>query len=156
MTELQSQRENISKLREELRRARSNNDELSLRYDDEVYNGAGWKTERERLETKIADVSKAYDSSVAAQAEQQSQIVALHSQVRELRSVLDEAEADRALLQKARRGLQTELETIKMDAVDPTRTNTDQKVEAMQQQIDSMVSSLTEEGSGFQTVDVEC
>ena len=76
--------------------------------------------------------------------------------MRELRSVLDEAEADRALLQKARRGLQTELETIKMDAVDPTRTNSDQKVKAMQQQIDSMVSSLTEEGSGFQTVDVEC
>lgn len=76
--------------------------------------------------------------------------------MRELRSVLDEAEADRALLQKARRGLQTELETIKMDAVDPSRTNSDQKVEAMQQQIDSMVSSLTEEGSGFQTVDVEC
>ena len=156
MTELQSQREGISKLREELRRARSNNDELSLRYDDEVYSGAGWKAERERLETKITDVSKAYDSSVAAQAEQQSQIVALHSQVRELRSVLDEAEADRALLQKARRGLQTELETIKMDAVDPTRTNSDQKVEAMQQQIDLMVSSPIEEGPSFQTVDVEC
>ncbi|KAI9457605.1 myosin II heavy chain [Lactarius psammicola] len=129
--ELQSQRESISKLREELRKARSDHDELSLRYDDEVYNGAGWKKERERLETKIGDVSKAYDSSVAAQAEQQSQIVALHSQVRELRSVLNDAEADRALLQKARRGLQAELETIKMDAVDPTRMNSDRELQTL-------------------------
>ncbi|KAI9438540.1 myosin II heavy chain [Lactarius indigo] len=129
--ELQSQREGISKLREELRKARSDHDELSLRYDDEVYNGAGWKKERERLETKITDVSRAYDSSVAAQAEQQSQIVALHSQVRELRSVLNDAEADRALLQKARRGLQAELETIKMDAVDPTKMNSDRELQTL-------------------------
>ncbi|KAH9992006.1 nonmuscle myosin heavy chain b [Russula compacta] len=130
--ELQSQRESISKLREELRNARSNNDELSLRYDDEVYNGAAWKKERERLETKIADLSRAYDSSTAAQAEQQAQIVALHSQVRELRSVLNDAEADRALLQKARRGLQAELETIKMDAVDATRINSDRELRTLQ------------------------
>ncbi|KAH9026853.1 myosin II heavy chain [Lactarius pseudohatsudake] len=129
--ELQSQREGISKLREDLRKARSDHDELSLRHDDEVYNGAGWKKERERLETKITDLSKAYDSSVAAQAEQQSQIVALHSQVRELRSVLNDAEADRALLQKARRGLQAELETIKLDAVDPTRMNSDRELQTL-------------------------
>jgi len=131
LTELQSQREGISKLREELRKARSDHDELSLRYDDEVYNGAGWKKERERLETKIADVSKAYDSSVAAQAEQQSQIVALHSQVRALRSVLNDAEAARALLQNVMRGLQAELETIKMDAVDPTRMNSDRELQTL-------------------------
>jgi myosin heavy chain 9/10/11/14 len=130
-TELQGQRETISKLREELRKARSNNDELSLRYDDEVYNGAAWKKERERLETKIVDISRAYDSSIAAQSEQQSQIVALHSQVRELRSVLNDAEADRALLQKARRGLQAELETIKMDAVDATRKTSDRELQTL-------------------------
>jgi len=130
--ELQSQRESISKLREELRKARSDNDELCLRYDDEVYNGAAWKKERERLETKIADLSRACDSSMAAQAEQQSQIVALHSQVRELRSVLNDAEADRALLQKARRGLQAELETIKMDAVDATRINSGRELQTLQ------------------------
>jgi len=131
--ELQSQRDSISKLREELRKARSDNDELSLRYDDEVYNGAAWKKERERLETKIADLSRAYDSSIAAQTEQQSQIVALHSQARELRSVLNDAEADRALLQKARRGLQAELETIKIDTVDATRikANASRRLEPM-------------------------
>ena len=143
-TELQSQRESISKLREELRRARSSNDELSLRYDDEVYNGAAWKKERERLETKIADLARAYDSSIAAQAEQQSQIVALHSQVRELRSVLNDAEADRALLQKARRGLQAELESIKLDAVDATRINSDRELQTLQLKNQDLERALEE------------
>ena len=112
----------MSRLREENRKIRSDYDELQLRYDDEVYNGGAWKKEKERMETKISDVTKAYESSVAAQAEQQSQIVALHSQVRELRAVLDDAEADRALLQKARRALQAELEEIRLDHVDPSDT----------------------------------
>lgn len=85
---LQSQRENIGKPREELRKARSDHDELSLRNDDDVRN---WKKVSEWPEAKIDDVSKAYDSSVAAYAEQQSQIVALHSQVRDLRNTLNDA-----------------------------------------------------------------
>ncbi|KAF6744008.1 myosin II heavy chain [Ephemerocybe angulata] len=100
--ELQSQRDNLSRLREENRKLRSDYDELHLRLDDEVYNSGGWKKEKERMETKIRDLEKAYEASTGGQAEQQSQIVALHSQVRELRAVLDDAEADRALLQKAR------------------------------------------------------
>ncbi|KAL1743339.1 nonmuscle myosin heavy chain b [Schizophyllum fasciatum] len=120
--ELQAQRDALSRLREENRKIRSDYDELQLRFDDEVYNSGGWKKEKERMETKISDVTKAYESSVAAQAEQQSQIVALHSQVRELRAVLDDAEADRALLQKARRALQAELEEIRLDHVDPSDT----------------------------------
>ena len=146
LIELQSQRDSISKLREELRKARSDNDELSLRYDDEVYNGAAWKKERERLETKIADLSRAYDSSMAAQTEQQSQIVALHSQVRELRSVLNDAEADRALLQKARRGLQAELETIKMDTVDATRINSGRELQSLQLKNQDLERALEETG----------
>jgi chromosome segregation ATPase len=144
LAELQSQRESISKLREELRKARSSNDDLSLRYDDEVYNGAAWKKERERLETKIADLSRAYDSSIAAQAEQQSQLVALHSQTRELRSVLNDAEADRALLQKARRGLQAELENIKLDAVDATRINSDRELQTLQLKNQDLERALEE------------
>jgi myosin heavy chain 9/10/11/14 len=121
MEELQSQRDNMSRLREENRTLRSDYDDLQLRYDDEIYSGGAWKKDRERLETKIADLGQAYETSMAAQGEQQAQIVALHSQVRELRSVLDEAEADRVLLQKARRALQAELESIKLDHADTSK-----------------------------------
>lgn len=118
LSELQAQRDALSRSREDNRKLRSDFDALQLKYDDEVYNSSGWHKEKERLEAKIVDVERAFEASTGAQVEQQSQIVALHSQVRELRGVLDEAEADRALLQKARRALQAELETIKLDPVD--------------------------------------
>ncbi|KAJ6486673.1 hypothetical protein C8R45DRAFT_1145050 [Mycena sanguinolenta] len=57
------------------------------------------------MENKIGELTKAYEASTEAQAEQRSQ-------VQELRRVLDDAEADRGLLQKARRALQAELEVI--------------------------------------------
>lgn len=98
---------------------------LQRQYDDEVFNhnnNGGWKKEKERLKTRIADLEKAYEASTGAQTEQQTQILALHSQVRELRGVLDEAEADRTLLQKARRALQGELEMIKLGHVPETST----------------------------------
>ena len=121
----------MSRLREDNRKVRSEYDELQLRFDDEVYNGGAWKKEKERFETKIQDITKAYESSTAAQAEQQSQIVALHSQVRELRSVLNDAEADRALLQKARRALQAELESIKLDHIDASKMNSQTELQKL-------------------------
>jgi myosin protein heavy chain len=143
--ELQSQRDNISRLREENRKLRSDYDELQLRYDDEVYSSGGWGKDRERMEMKIADFTKAYEASTAAQTEQQSQIAALHSQVRELHSVLDDAEADRALLQKARRALQAELETIKLDHVDSSKLSTDQEFQRLQLKKQDLERSLEEQ-----------
>ncbi|KAM6494923.1 class II myosin [Amanita muscaria] len=143
--ELQSQRDNISRLREDNRKLRSDYDELQLRYDDETYNSGGWKKEKERMEMKIIDLTKAYEASTAAQTEQQSQIVALHSQVRELRGVLDEAEADRALLQKARRALQAELESIKLDHVDSNKLSTDQEFQRLQLKKQDLERSLEEQ-----------
>ena len=127
----------MSRLREEKRKLSSQIDELQLRYDDEVFSGGAWKKEKERLETKIGDLNKAYESATGAQAEQQAQIVALHSQVRELRSVLNDAEADRTLLQKARRALQAELDTIKHDGVDSGTSGTElQKVILQKQDVE--------------------
>lgn len=135
----------MSRLREETRKIRSDYDELQLRYDDEVYNGGAWKKEKDRLETKIQDLNKAYETSSAAQTEQQSQIVSLHSQVRELRSVLNDAEADRALLQKARRALQAELETIKLDSVDTTKLSTDTEFQNLRLKKQDLERSLEEQ-----------
>lgn len=136
----------MSRIREENRKLRSDFDELQLRYDDEVYSGGAWKKEKERLETKILDVTKAYESSTAAQNEQQSQIVALHSQVRELRSVLNDAETDRALLQKARRALQAELESIKLDNVDASKIVGDTELQRLKLEKQDLERSLEEQG----------
>lgn len=143
--ELQSQRDTMSRLREENRKIRADYDELQLRYDDEVYNGGAWKKEKERLETKIQDLSKAYEAATAAQTEQQSQIVSLHSQVRELRSVLNDAEADRALLQKARRALQAELEAIKLDHVDANKLSSETELQKLRLKKQDLERALEEQ-----------
>jgi myosin protein heavy chain len=97
------------------------------------------------METKINDIERAYEASTGAQSEQQSQIVALHSQVRELRGVLDDAEADRALLQKARRALQAELETIKLDHVDSNKMSSEHEYQRLQLKKQDLERSLEEQ-----------
>ena len=125
---------------------RQSYDELQLQYDDEVFNNGGWKKEKERLKTKIADLEKAYEASTGAQTEQQTQILALHSQVRELRGVLDDAEADRTLLQKARRALQGELEMIKLDHVpDTNKITSDHEFQKLQLKNQDLEHSLEEQ-----------
>jgi myosin protein heavy chain len=143
--ELQSQRDSMSRLREDNRKIRSDYDELQLRYDDEVYNSGSWKKERERLETKIADINSAYEAATGAQAEQQAQIVSLHSQVRELRGVLNDTETDRALLQKARRALQAELEAIKLNHVDAHKMSSDREFQKLQLRKQDLERSLEEQ-----------
>jgi myosin protein heavy chain len=143
--ELQSQRDTMTRLREDNRKIHSDYDELQLRFDEEVYSGGAWKREKERMETKIADLIKAYETSTTAQSDQQAQIVSLHSQVRELRSVLNDAEADRAMLQKARRSLQAELEGIKLDHIDASRVSSDREMQKLQLEKQDLERSLEEQ-----------
>lgn len=135
----------MTRLREDNRKIRSDYDELQLRYDDEVYNSGAWKKEKERLDTKINDLNKAYETATAAQGDQQSQIVALHSQVRELRAVLSDAETERALLQKARRALQAELEGVKLDTVDANKISSDREFQRLQLKKQDLERSLEEQ-----------
>jgi myosin protein heavy chain len=50
------------------------------------------------------------------------------------------------LLQKARRGLQAELETIKMDVVDATRINSDRELQTLQPKNQDLERALEETG----------
>jgi myosin protein heavy chain len=135
----------MSRLREENRVMRAERDELQLRYDDEVYNGGAWKKEKERLETKISDINAAYEASNNANAEQQAQIVSLLSQVRELRAVLDEAEADRSALQKARRQLEGRLNDIAQHHVETSKMTSDRALQAMHLEKQELRSALEEQ-----------
>ena len=125
-------REALSNARDENRKLRIDYDELQAQYDDEVYNSGAWKNEKERLETKISDLTNAYESSTAARAEQQSQIVALHSEIRNLRGIIDDAEAERVMLQKARRALQSQLDGIKLEHINPDKMTAESKIEDLQ------------------------
>ena len=135
----------MSRLREENRKTRADLDELQLTYDDEVYSGAAWKKEKERLESKIVDLSAAYESSSSVQSEQQSQIVNLLSQVRELRGVLDDAEADRTALQQARRNLEARLNDIAQGHAESDKLSSDRVLQALHLEKQDLRSSLDEQ-----------
>jgi len=135
----------MSRLREDNRSLRAERDDLQLKYDDEVYNGGAWKKDKERLETKIADLTSAYEASNTANTEQQSQIVGLLSQVRELRAVLDEAEADRAALQKARRQLEGRLNDIAQHHLETSKMSSDRVLQAMHLEKQELRSALEEQ-----------
>lgn len=135
----------MSRLREENRSLRADRDKLQLKFDDEVYNGGAWKKEKERLETKINDLSAAYEASNKANSEQQTQVVSLLSQVRELRAVLDEAEADRAALQKARRQLEGRLSDIAQQHLETSKMSSDRVLQAMHLEKQELRSALEEQ-----------
>ena len=124
---------------------RSELDELQLLYDDEVYAGSSWKKDKERMNTKILDLTGAYESSKAAQAEQQTQIVALLSQVRELRAVLDEAEAERVALRQARTQLETRLNDIAQDHLDANKLSSDRVMQELHLEKQDLRARLEEQ-----------
>ena len=66
----------MSQLREDSRKIWSDHNKLQLQYDDKVYNGGAWKKEKEHLGAKIEDVTKAYETAIVVQGDQQLQIVA--------------------------------------------------------------------------------
>ncbi|ROV96752.1 hypothetical protein VSDG_05613 [Cytospora chrysosperma] len=96
----------ITRLRDEL-------DDLRSKWDDEVLNSSTWSKEKARLEGTLADVSASRDEAVNAHNEAQGKIVNLLSQVRTLRSSVDEVTAERDALFREKRSVEARLEEAK-------------------------------------------
>lgn len=96
----------ITRLREEL-------DELRSKWDDEVLNSTTWSKEKARLETRLADVVSSRDEAVDAHNEAQSKVVSLLSQVRELRTSIDDMTVERDNLTREKRSLEARLQEAK-------------------------------------------
>ncbi|KJR85249.1 myosin heavy chain [Sporothrix schenckii 1099-18] len=96
----------ISRLRDEL-------EELRSKWDDEVLNSSTWAKEKTRLETTLSDVVSSRDEAVQAHNEAQGRIVNLLSQVRTLRSAVDEVTSERDSLVREKRSVEARLEEAK-------------------------------------------
>lgn len=96
----------IARLREEL-------DDLRSKWDDEVLNSSTWSKEKARLESTLADISTSRDEAVNAHNEAQGKIVNLLSQVRSLRSSVDEVTAEKDALAREKRSIEARLEEAK-------------------------------------------
>lgn len=96
----------IARLREEL-------DDLRSKWDDEVLNSSTWSKEKARLESTLADISASRDEAAHAHNEAQGKIVNLLSQVRSLRSSVDEVTAEKDALAREKRSIEARLEEAK-------------------------------------------
>jgi myosin heavy chain 9/10/11/14 len=107
--ELDIERENIIHVREENGRLREEIEELRGKWDDEVLNSSTWAKEKGRLEMTLQDVSNARDEATNAHNEAQAKIVNLLSQVRSLRTGMDDMTNERDSLLATKKSLETRL-----------------------------------------------
>lgn len=107
--ELEIERENVIHARAENTRLRDELEELRSKWDDEVLNSSTWAKEKSRLEMTLQDLSCSREEAVAAHNDAQSKIVSLLSQIRDLRTSMEDVSAERDLLVKDKRGLEARL-----------------------------------------------
>ncbi|KAI1675420.1 myosin type ii heavy protein [Pyrenophora tritici-repentis] len=102
--EIDQERENVILVREENGRLREEIEELRNKWDDELLNSSTWAKEKSRLEMTLQTISDSRDEAANAHNEAQSKIVSLLSQVRTLRTNVDDlaAERDSAIEEKKR------------------------------------------------------
>ena len=107
--ELQIERENVINVRSENTRIRDELEELRSKWDDEVLNSSSWAKEKSRLELTLQDLSSSREEAINAHNDAQGKIVSLLSQVRNLRSSMDDIVAERDTLQKEKRNVEARL-----------------------------------------------
>ena len=107
--ELQIERENVIHVRSENTRIRDELEELRSKWDDEVLNSSSWAKEKSRLDMTLQDLSSSREEAINAHNDAQGKIVSLLSQVRNLRSSMDDIAAERDTLQKEKRSLEARL-----------------------------------------------
>lgn len=107
--ELEIERQNVLSIRGENSRLREELDELRSKWDDEVLNSSTWAKEKSRMEISLQDVSTSRDEAVRAHDDAQGKVVSLLSQVRNLRTSVDDVSAERDLLLKEKRGVEARL-----------------------------------------------
>ena len=107
--DVELERQNVIHERQENTRLRDELEELRGKWDDEVLNSSTWAKEKSRMEVTLQDLSKSRDEATVAHNDAQSKVVGLLSQVRTLRSSVDEASADREQLLKEKRSLEARL-----------------------------------------------
>lgn len=107
--ELEIEREHMINIRGENSRLREELEELRSKWDDEVMNSSTWAKEKSRMEMTLQDISTSRDEAVRAHNDAQSKVVSLLSQVRDLRTSADDVSAERDLLLKEKKTLETRL-----------------------------------------------
>jgi myosin protein heavy chain len=107
--ELEMEREKVLNVRGESSRLREELEDLRSKWDDEVLNSSTWAKEKSRMEIMLQDVTTSRDEAASAHNEAQSRVVSLLSQVRSLRTSVDDVTAERDMLLKEKKMLEARL-----------------------------------------------
>lgn len=107
--ELEMERERLLNARGENSRLREELEDLRSKWDNEVLNSSTWAKEKARMDMVLQDVTNSRDEAVNAHNEAQSKVVSLLSQVRTLRTSVDDITAERDLLLKDKKMLEGRL-----------------------------------------------
>ncbi|KAJ6034935.1 uncharacterized protein N7446_009692 [Penicillium canescens] len=107
--ELEMERERVLNGRGETARLREELEDLRSKWDNEVLNSSTWAKEKSRMDVVLQDVTNSRDEAVNAHNEAQSKVVSLLSQVRTLRTSVEDVTAERDLLLKDKKMLEGRL-----------------------------------------------
>ncbi|KAF9894577.1 hypothetical protein FE257_006463 [Aspergillus nanangensis] len=107
--ELEMEREKVLNVRTENSRLREELEDLRSKWDDEVLNSSTWAKEKARMDIMLQDVTTSRDEAVNAHNDAQSRVVTLLSQVRSLRTSVDDVSAERDMLLKEKKMLEARL-----------------------------------------------
>ncbi|KAH8423484.1 type II myosin [Aspergillus melleus] len=107
--ELEVERERVLNVRGENSRLREELEDLRSKWDNEVMNSSTWAKEKARMDVMLQDVTSIRDEAVNAHNEAQGRVVTLLSQVRSLRTSVDDVTAERDMLLKEKKMLETRL-----------------------------------------------
>lgn len=107
--ELEMERERLLNVRGENSRLREELEDLRSKWDNEVLNSSTWAKEKARLELVMQDITNSRDEAASAHSEAQAKVGSLLSQVRTLRTSVDDVTAERDLLLKDKKMLEGRL-----------------------------------------------
>lgn len=105
-SELEVERSNAIKLREDNRSVRTSLEELQGRWNEDNLNAATWEKEALRKESKIQDLVRELQSSESSQREAQSRVVSMLSDIRDLRIAKEELESSQEEILREKRTLE--------------------------------------------------
>lgn len=109
--EIDAHRDAVAQLREENHQLRNAHEEVTMELEHGALSRGGWKSEKETLESRINDLSKAYQDSLNAQRDAQTQAMGLLEQIRDQRVALDETEMKYTQLQAQYNSLISDADT---------------------------------------------
>lgn len=107
--ELEIERERLLNVRDENARLREELESLRSKWDNEVLNSSTWAKEKARMDMVLQDTATSRDEASKAHSEAQDKVVSLLSQVRTLRTSVDDITAERDILLKDKKMLEGRL-----------------------------------------------